>query len=157
MGDAQGESKGTPIGELAEFVNETLSQIAIGVSAAQELFESLGGQVNPAGALEKLPGTAVISVPNNREAYVQTVDFDIAVARIATGTDKIGGGIKVLSLSAGGDHENSIQQSNASRIKFSLPVVLPAQPNLKTESERDQRTRDTKAALDRFAHSWRTV
>jgi hypothetical protein len=107
--------------ELQEFVAESLTAIIEGVAAAIRDADAkkLIGKVNPAFASG--------SEPPNWESYVQKVEFDVAV----TATERSGvsgkGAIKVYSFAElGGDRSSSAENSTVSRIKFTIPLSLPA-------------------------------
>lgn len=136
-------------GELAEFILETVTQIAAGVAAAQEPFQALGGQVNPIGSIPNLESMAQIRIPNGRSGYVQTIDFDIAVTRQSGEAGSAGAGVHVVGLSIGGKRDATANETNISRIRFSLPIVLPGQPNEETEAEFRERRERQKAELQR--------
>ncbi|MEQ2352075.1 hypothetical protein [Pseudoalteromonas piscicida] len=110
---------------LDKFVAETINQIIKGVSASQEYAKSLDATVNPASA----------RVDGNAEGYfycsktgvpLQTISFDIAVTvnqeKSSNGDKFTVGSISVSSLSS-----ESSQNTSESRIKFSVPMLLPTQ------------------------------
>jgi hypothetical protein len=109
--------------ELREFVAETLVAVQEGVSdAIRRVGErKVIGIVSPVwegGAGEKV----------DWKDYVQSVEFDVAV----TATDKTEatgkGGIKIAPFAElGGEGAKSAERSTVSRIKFSIPIVPPAQ------------------------------
>lgn len=93
---------------LAEFVSETLTQIATGVRDARKhtgLMDDVA--INPCGA-NYYPG-------------VQNISFDVAVTTTESGEG--GAKISVLGLSAGG--EVTTENSTVSRIKFNVPMQMP--------------------------------
>ncbi len=61
------------------------------------------------------------------ESHIQRVEFDVAV----TVTEKSGGGgkagIKVFSIELSGDISKGAEQSTASRVRFTIPFIPPAQ------------------------------
>jgi hypothetical protein len=148
-GKASTDEHDSPRGELEEFILETITQVAAGVAAAQEPFQVLGGQVNPVGAIPKLENAAHIRIPNGRFGYVQTIDFDIAITRQSGEAGSVGGGVRVVGLSLGGKREATDNETNVSRIRFSLPVVLPGQPNEETEQELKERRKQERDRLQK--------
>ena len=100
--------------ELQDFIDETLKQIISGVRSAQESAIELGAKVNPRG------GSVV---------EMRSVHFDIAVST-SEGTEKKGGIVVVVGPvgSVGSQDQSDVVSSSMSRIKFSVPVKLPAQP-----------------------------
>lgn len=109
--------------ELREFITQTLVQIQLGVQDAiqQQIASDANGAINPV-----FP-TSWSTDPTPGAEHVQKVEFDVAV----TATDKSNGGgkagIKVFSVELGGEKLNSAERSIASRVKFAIPVVPPAQ------------------------------
>ncbi len=107
--------------ELREFVAETLIAIQEGVqdAIARMKERKVIGTVSPVWD----DGTKV-----DWKEYVQPVEFDVAV----TATNKVEaggkGGIKVLTIAElGAEGSKSAEHSTVSRIKFSIPIVPPAQ------------------------------
>ena len=121
--------------ELKYFISETLSQIIDGVLDAQEKVKKSGpngGRISPhvrtPSNAKSLYGTTNDKLP------VILVDFDVSVeAQEGTGTK---GGIGVVAgmfnVGSSGESKESKQSSN--KIKFSIPVALPLQPNIKEEN-----------------------
>ena len=136
-------------GDLEQFVFESITQVAAAVSAAQEPMQALGGRVNPVGSISPLEGMAIVPVRNDRHGYVQKIEFDIAVTREAGESSGVGGGIKVFSMSAGANTEASASNSSLSRLRFTLPIVMPGQPDEETEAQIVARRKEEVAALQR--------
>jgi Trypsin-co-occurring domain 2 len=107
---------------LAEFVEETLSEILTGIRAAQG---REGGEAVGAGFTTGLTSGSNIAGTNlfhSHAAGVFTVvDFDVSVAAETTATGK--GGIRVMSIGAEGGAERKSQE--ASRVKFAVQLKLP--------------------------------
>lgn len=109
--------------DLETFISETLRQIVKGVKAAQEHEDCRGAEINPrarvlvASSGDKVPG----------DASARQVEFDVAVT-VSEGAEKQGkGNIGVASiLGIGGQASSNMSNTSVSRIKFSVPVVLPA-------------------------------
>lgn len=104
--------------ELQDFITEALVAIHKGVADAINQNDAAGGigTISPIWIGEM-----------DWKANVEKVDFDIAV----TASDKISGtlksSIKVFSMvDAGGDAVKAREQSMVSRVKFSVPVLLPS-------------------------------
>ena len=137
-------------GELEQFIFETITQIAAGVTAAQDPVAALGGQLNPvSGRLPPLQNMGLMDVPGGKHGYLQSVEFDVAVTRSSGESGGAGGGIHVLGVSVGGKTESSDSHTHVSRIKFSVPIVLPGQVNAKTEDERRKAQDEQNAAYER--------
>jgi Trypsin-co-occurring domain 2 len=102
---------------LAEFVEETLSEILTGIRAAQK--REGGGDV-AAG----FSATTGVLASNLFKAYEHTftvVDFDVSCAAETTAGGKAG--IRVMSIGAegGGGHKSQ----KTSRVKFSVHLRIP--------------------------------
>ena len=116
--------------ELKEFVTHSLTDIIGGVIDAQELTKDTGAIINPAmSGASKSDGVVYIDRETS-ETYHRSInmfDFDVAItASEGKGTKGI---IMVVSgiLSGAGQVSTSGESSEVSRIKFSVPVVLPYQ------------------------------
>ncbi|MET4701926.1 hypothetical protein ABIE65_004975 [Constrictibacter sp. MBR-5] len=100
--------------ELRTFVSDTLTQIIQGVEEAGRVFAGHEtARVNPFGEYQAHTGCI-------------NVDFDVAV----TVRDKIGGSgkasLRVVSLSFGGSAVKEVATEAISRVRFAVPVSLPA-------------------------------
>lgn len=105
---------------LEEFVSNTLTQIVRGVKSAQ-------GEANVAG------GIVCPSVTRTRHstkeithfARVQEIEFDVAGTVIEGSTVGGGAGIRVWPAGAAARGEMHGSQEQVSRVRFSVPVMLP--------------------------------
>jgi hypothetical protein len=111
--------------ELNEFVAQTLSQIASGVKEAQSSAKSVGAVINPhfnttwseAGQHGFL---------NSSHGFASIVEFDVALT-VTAGTGTKGGiGVFAGAVTLGSSGQSQNEHSTVSRVKFSVPVVLPA-------------------------------
>ncbi len=114
--------------DLKEFVSETLLAIIGGVADAQQKAKVLSAHVNPGGLTRNIRNVENNAVwDNSTNNYAQQVSFDVAI----TAEDSATGGAKVRVLSGilGGDIGGEKGNKNviASRVQFSVPVLLPAQ------------------------------
>ena len=115
---------------VEEFVASTLEQIVRGVCRAQEAVHAFHGRVSPpvtsgpAGRLDQDTGTVV-----------EDVQFDIAVT--VSEAEKTKAGLMVaMGVVGGGTAAGSeSQQAAVSRIKFSVPVALPAHTTTVNEAD----------------------
>lgn len=112
--------------ELKEFVKATLEQIVEGVASAQESIHARGGVVNPANLSFQKDG----SWNNYSHAMPQEVVFDVGL----TATDKRGSaegiGVFLGSISLGKKNETGVEQVAITKVRFSVPLVLPPGPKL---------------------------
>ncbi|WGF90770.1 hypothetical protein [Marinivivus vitaminiproducens] len=100
--------------DLADFVTNALVQIQTGVANA------IDQRSDKAGVISPLSNSKIIT-----KGEIQIVEFDVAVTA-SDKTDVDGhAGIKVLSLNIGGGGSTSSQLSTVSRMRFSVPVILP--------------------------------
>lgn len=107
--------------DLKEFTKQTLLQIVSGVNEANQELEKLGASI------------PTYNVKNSKR-YIETndgcrdvvdLDFDVAVTASDISGKEGGGGLKVASLNLGGKVESKTENQTISRVKFSLPLVLP--------------------------------
>ncbi len=136
-------------GELAVFVAETIMQIATAVSMAQPIVGKLGGRVNPIGKLPTVNGQLPMSLGRGRFGYLQQIEFDIAITRQTGAKEEGGGGIHVLGIGADGKYERSTDETNASRVRFSLPLVLPGYADEDIERDQQDEVRRSSELLSR--------
>jgi hypothetical protein len=109
---------------LQEFITETITQIIDGVVQSQKHAKESGAYVN----------VPVVSVGNKSYKIVdvslpepQIIEFDIAVGAIKSEETKGGMGIFVAGIGIGYQEKEDSSGSELSRIKFSIPVVIPSQ------------------------------
>ena len=134
--------------DLKEFVKETLTQIAQGVSESQAQVYQLGGAVNPAmrGVIAK---DAYFGDMHDGQ-HVFLVDFDVAITATEETRANAKAKLKVATLlSLGGGGGTNESQASTSRIRFKVPLALPVDPEAKKQlHEREAKeTAETKAAL----------
>ena len=68
-------------------------------------------------------------------AILSTIEFDIAVTANEGTKTKSGIGVAIASVVLGSQAESTKGNNHTSRIKFSLPVVLPSSSNIKKSKE----------------------
>jgi len=111
--------------KLEDFVAEALTEIINGVKRAQEQVASTGARINPSGykvPFDRLEGRKWSSENGDT---TETVEFDVAVTT-TEGTETKGGiGVFVGAVGLGSQGRSEAQNSSVTRIKFSVPVVLP--------------------------------
>ena len=113
--------------DLKDFVSQTLISIVDGVKEAQKHANDNDAFVNPGGLMRNAANVGDNSIWDNRtNNYAQHVTFDVAVTAEDTSTG--GAKVKVLSGILGGDigGEKGNKNSVASRVQFSVPVLLPS-------------------------------
>jgi hypothetical protein len=109
--------------DVAEFVEETLSEILSGIRATQA--KEGGGAIGAAGMSAWFPNhqTTTLLFPGSGDAVFTVVEFDVSVVAETSGGGK--GALKVWSVGsveAGG--KRSDQQT--SRVRFAVQVKIPS-------------------------------
>lgn len=112
--------------DLKEFLSETLVQMVEGIEDAQRrTVDKKDVRVNPTIALpsSELVKHAIVNSSGRHAA--QVVQFDIAItATEGTGT-KGGVGVVAGVFNLGSSGQSHAENATVSRIKFTIPVVLP--------------------------------
>lgn len=112
--------------ELKDFVKATLEQIVEGVASAQESIHARGGVVNPSNLSFQKDG----SWNNYSHAMPQEVVFDVGL----TATNKRGSaegiGVFLGSINLLKKNETGVEQVAVTKVRFSVPLVLPPGPKL---------------------------
>ncbi|HUG82063.1 MAG TPA: hypothetical protein VML01_10395 [Bryobacterales bacterium] len=110
---------------LKDFVRDSIVQIIEGVVEAREHTKDTGAIVGPAVAVDSStvakPGMAFVG----RKGVAQLVEFDVVVS-ISEGEmseAKVGVLSGIIGAGVGGKSEETLH--NVSRLKFSVPVLLP--------------------------------
>lgn len=113
--------------DLREFVAEALAQIVEGVKDAQSRAKEHGARVNPAlSTSAELAAKHGILIASGDAA--QLVQFDVALtAKEGTGT-KGGIGVVMGAFTLGSTGQSQAENSSVSRVKFTVPLVLPDEP-----------------------------
>lgn len=111
--------------ELKQFVSESLKQIIDGVNEARSYAEQNGAMVNPTRWSWNSSNVQVKYDPKSGAA-IETVEFDVAVTAIE-GTETKGGiGVFMGAVNLGSQGASQNQNSSVSRLKFSVPLMLPS-------------------------------
>jgi len=113
-------------------VAESIKQIIDGVNEAKSYAEQHGAIVNPQRwGWNSSNVQAKYDVKTG--AAIETIEFDVAVT-VAEGTQTKGGiGVFMGAVGLGSQGQSSNQNASVTRIKFSVPLVLPNTPNPKNE------------------------
>ena len=113
--------------ELREFVAVTLTQIVEGVKEAQTRSKDHGAQVNPSlSTSAELAAKHGILIASGSAA--QLVQFDVALTATEGTRTKGGIGVVVGVVALGSTGQSQAENSSVSRVKFSVPLVLPDMP-----------------------------
>ena len=110
--------------DLKEFVAQTLTQIVEGVKDSQTKTAEMGGEVNPhLNTTHAELGKQGFLWAGGR--YAQVVQFDVALT-VVEGTGTKGGiGVFAGAVTLGSSGQSKSESSSVSRVKFSVPLVLP--------------------------------
>lgn len=119
--------------DLRNFIKETLVQIAQGIEDASDALDDSAAVVNPRNVVgtqgsedAKVYGYWVENTDRNYRRAVQEIEFDVAVTA-SEGTETKGGiGVMVGSIGLGTHGKSDATSASQSRIKFSVPMVLPS-------------------------------
>jgi hypothetical protein len=106
--------------QLDEFVKTSLEQLVSGVRQAQQAVAGMGAAINPS-VRSSPPGRM-----HSNGTVIQDVAFDVAVTTSETGGSKAGLRVGWAAVGAGVEGKSSNEHSEVSRIKFVIPVGLPA-------------------------------
>lgn len=110
--------------ELKEFIKTVLSDITDAVSELH--VELTNGAIISPSMPNPIANNTIIDPENikcNRQ--ISKIDFDIAITTGSSDKVDAGGGIGIHVFSAKIGSDNEHHQENASRISFSIPIVLP--------------------------------
>lgn len=115
--------------ELKDFVSESLKQIIDGISSAQGFAEGKNASVNPAGIIHMKDNYYIVDRddPEIQSPIPQFIEFDVAVT-VSEGTEaKAGIGVFAGAVGLGTQGKAEDANITVSRIKFSVPILLPQQ------------------------------
>lgn len=112
--------------ELKDFIKETVIDI---VTAVEEINDQLRDKRISVAKLDTKDSYAFERISDTRldRFLVRNCDFDIAIIAKDNLSGKGKSTINVLAASMKADVEAGKENSNASRIKFSLPIAIPSE------------------------------
>lgn len=108
--------------ELKDFIRETITQIVDGVVEAQASIGCHGAEINPRRVQFKEAG----QYNYHNSGKPQMVEFDVGLTSIQKKGSAEGVGVFLGSISLGKKNDEGTEHTAVSRIRFSLPVVLPS-------------------------------
>jgi hypothetical protein len=108
--------------ELKDFIKETITQIVNGVVEAQTEISQHGAEINPKRVQFREAG----QYNHYNSGKPQYVEFDVGLTSIQKSGSSEGIGVFLGSISLGKKNDEGAEHTAVSRIKFSLPVVLPS-------------------------------
>ncbi|MBW4048724.1 MAG: hypothetical protein HIU89_12580 [Proteobacteria bacterium] len=134
--------------ELQEFIKQSLVQIVNGMAEAQQEVAAKGASVNPSGLKLKDDQVKGHSVSNDGNV-TQHIEFDVAVTTTeGTGT-KGGIGVVMGVLALGSQGQSSASSQAISRLKFTIPMLLPSDHR----SDKEDRDRRISENMTRLSNS----
>ena len=128
--------------ELQDFITTSLVQIARGIENAAAQLKDSKAFVNPrnvdTGDINDEHIYGYLNVRKKFYKVVQKIDFDVAVTAEATKETKGGLGISVGSISLGTHGRSENAGGTVSRIRFSVPMVLPMEDSPHDKQDPDK-------------------
>ena len=118
--------------ELKAFVSESIKQIVDGVNEASLHAVQNNALVNPQNW-----GWTSTNVQAKYDiktrAAIETIEFDVAVTATDGTATKGGIGVFMGPVNLGSQGQSESSNSSVSRLRFSVPIVLPVTPNPRDE------------------------
>ena len=109
--------------ELQDFIKIALTEIFAGVAEASKAAKDHGGSVGSLRLYGYVKENKILTDEDGRP--VATVEFDIALAEGSSKDTKGGIGVYLGAVGLGSQGASHGEASSHSRIKFSVPVILP--------------------------------
>ena len=138
--------------DLAEFVAQSLTQVAEGVARSSRTVREAGGFVNPSMSGFISPGSYIGITESGH--HVSLVEFDVAITVSKGKGTNAEAKLEVasfLGLKAGGRSGEDIQST--SRVKFAVPIALPV--DTVTRQKFEEKQAQDKAKVDADAAAYR--
>jgi hypothetical protein len=114
--------------ELKEYISETIKQIVIGITDAQDAVKGMDVIINPDKTIGNqgefwVPQKDMMSLRIERR--VQLIEMDILIGVSESETNSIGGKVGISVFGVGVNSEGLKGNTNQNRVKFSIPICLP--------------------------------
>jgi len=116
--------------DLKDFVKNTLIQIVDGVAEAEKELEQKGASVNPIGGYfdqKQLGGRSWTF----EDGVTEIVGFDVALTNSEKEGSSAGIGVLLGGINLGAKGKSEEAVTSVTRIKFSVPILLPQGKTLK--------------------------
>ena len=117
--------------DLREFVRETLVQIVGGVVDARDPVVEKGGDINPVGGHFD-QGSLGGRQWDWKRGAAEIVEFDVALTTSDKEGAKAGIGVFLGGIGIGAKTSGENAYSSMTRVRFSVPLLLPAQEVLES-------------------------
>ena len=108
--------------ELKDFIKESIRNIVDGVAEAQEVIKEKGAEINPRKVQFRENG----QYNYHNSGKPQFVEFDVGLTSIQKSGSSEGIGVFLGSVTLGKKNDAGTEHTAVTRIKFSLPLVLPS-------------------------------
>jgi hypothetical protein len=117
--------------QLQEFVTTSIVQIVKGIENAVDQLKDSTAIVSPGtvvAAHKDWQASCSYYAPNAKHStrVIHSVEFDVAVYASEGKETKGGIGIMVGTIGLGSQGKSDVSSSSQSRLKFTVPIVLPA-------------------------------
>lgn len=121
---------------LDDFVANSLASVTRGVASAIKESRSHGAAVNPRGA--KYPDSRGSNYGHtNADRTPRMIEFDVAITVSEGSSEAAGGGGNIKILSANMQSSTQSGSSTVSRLRFSVPVILPSDPDFAADPDEE--------------------
>lgn len=107
--------------ELRDFIKETIENIVDGVTAAQASIKDKGAQINPKRVQFNENG----HFNDLNSGMPRFVEFDVGLTSVNKSGSSEGIGVFLGTISLGKKNDQGTEHIAVTKIKFSLPLVLP--------------------------------
>jgi len=110
--------------ELQKFIESSISQIVSGIANVGDTAKESGALLNPRQDTWRY-GEGIY-FDSKTGSVLTNIEFDIAVTATEGEKKKEGIGVAIASVVLGTQNQSEKENEQVSRIKFSIPVVLPS-------------------------------
>lgn len=108
--------------ELKTFIKETIENIVDGVVESQTAIAKKGAEINPRKVQFRQNG----EWNNYNSGMPHSVEFDVGLTAIDKSGSTEGVGVFLGAISLGKKNDKGIEQTAVTKIKFTIPLVLPS-------------------------------
>jgi hypothetical protein len=117
--------------ELKEFIEETLVQIVSGVKAAQKKCADTGAIISP--RLANKNGVTQIA---DKSYSFQLIEFEAVLGELKENEEGSSIGVMLANLGLGAKMKSEERSTSQTKVKFTVPVILPSIDNKETEPKK---------------------
>ena len=110
--------------ELKEFIEKTLLQVIQGVKSAQSKASELGAVVSPLGMRTQNKDLYIL-IMQGCSMPLGKIEFEAALTKSESEGGKSGIGVFLGGVGFGGQSDSTTQNHSMTKIKFSVPILLP--------------------------------